>query len=279
MQYTTLAKARVERAVQHVQTSMWAGEVFTTLAAARETAAIWCRTTAGQRDHGTTHQQPATAFAQHEQAHLLPCPTEPYDIARWGKGQVGRDQMLIVDKVLYSMPSRLVGKTVEYRVDRSTVKAYLGAVLVKVHARGTVGTPTVDPNDYPDIKASYALRDTDALLRQAQSHGNHVAQFARQLLDHPQPWARVRQVYRLLGLCKSHGSTAVDGACKQLLALQLVEVGKVANIIDRGKPQDELPPSPQAPSGGRVIPLRFARAAREFAVKSAHTEGSQDDAS
>jgi len=45
-------KGRVERTVQYVQTSFFAGESFATLAQAQEAAERWCLTTAGQRVHG-----------------------------------------------------------------------------------------------------------------------------------------------------------------------------------------------------------------------------------
>lgn len=269
-------KGRVESDVSYVQTSMWAGETFTTLVAAREIALQWCLHTAGLRRHGTTFCKPAEDFAAREQPHLLPAPTEPYDIAVWGTAKVGRDQMLIVQKVLYSMPSALVGKTLEYRADRSTIKAYQGAVLVKVHVRGTLGKPQVDPADYPEEKLAYALRDTQILLRQAQAHGDSVAQMAQRLLDSPLPWSRVRHVYRLLGQCKSWGGAAVNGACRQLLALDLVDVTRVERIVARGL-HDRPTPQPSPPAMGRVVPLRFARAPEEFAVRKQSNQGDSHD--
>ena len=174
------------------------------------------------------------------------------------------------------MPSALVGKTLEYRADRSTIKAYQGAVLVKVHVRGTLGKPQVDPADYPEEKAAYALRDTQILLRQAQAHGDSVAQMAQRLLDGPLPWSRVRHVYRLLGQCKTWGGAAVNGACRQLLALDLVDVTRVERIVARGL-HDRPTPQPSPPAMGRVVPLRFARAPEEFAVRKQSNQGDSHD--
>lgn len=269
-------KGRVESDVSYVQTSMWAGEKFTTLTAAREIALRWCLDVAGQRRHGTTFRKPAEDFAAREKAHLLPAPDKPYDMPVWGESKVGRDQMLIVQRVLYSMPPALVGKSLRWRADRATVKAYQGAVLVKVHVRGTPGKPQVDPTDYPQEKAAYALRDTQALLRRAQSYGASVAQMAQRLLDGPLPWSRVRHVYRLLGLCKSWGGAAVDGACRQLLALDLADVTRVERIVAKGLHDRPVPPPPPA-AGARVIPLRYARTAAEFAVRRQANQGDDHD--
>lgn len=270
-------KGRVESDVSYVQTSMWAGETFTSLQATRELALRWCLDVAGQRRHGTTLAKPADAFVTQEKAHLLPQPEQPYDVPMWGESKVGRDQMLIADKVLYSMPTALVGKKLHWRADRTTLKAYQGGVLVKVHVRGTPGKPQVDPADYPHDTVAYALRDTQILLRQAQSHGSWVAKMAQALLDGPLPWSRVRHVYRLLGLCKSWGGTAVDGACRQLLAVELVDVTRVQRIVERGL-HDRPTPQPTPPAGGRVVPLRFARSAAEFAVtRPSRDKGDHED--
>ena len=72
-------KARVERAVQFVQTSFWAGEDFGCLAEAQTAAELWCRGRAGLRTHRGTQQQPAVVFAEHEAPVLLPAP-----VGRWG---------------------------------------------------------------------------------------------------------------------------------------------------------------------------------------------------
>lgn len=258
-------KGRVESDVSYVQGSMWAGEKFTTLAEARQLALRWCTDVAGQRNHGTMHRKPMDVFTELEMAHLMPAPAEPYDPPRWGKSMVGRDQMLIVDKVLYSMPDSLIGKELAWRQDRCTVKAYLGAVLVKSHVRGKVGKAQMDPTDFAAEVLAYALRDTEGLLRQAQGYGDSVAAFAQKLLENPMPWSRIRHVSRLLGLCKSYGGPAVNGACRQLLAIDVPEVSKIEKIIVRGLPHNDVAPPP--PSGGRVIALRFARSAGEFSVK------------
>jgi transposase len=84
-------KGRVERAVQYVQTSLFAGETFATLTEAQAAAERWCRTTAGERSHGTTRQRPAEHFTRDEQPLLLPVPELPYEVAPWSEVRVHRD--------------------------------------------------------------------------------------------------------------------------------------------------------------------------------------------
>ena len=87
-------KGRVERAVQFVQTSFWAGEDFGCLVEAQTAAELWCRSRAGLRTHGSTQAQPAVVFAKVEAPVLLPapagrygCPLYTYDAAH-GRSRV-----------------------------------------------------------------------------------------------------------------------------------------------------------------------------------------------
>ena len=61
-------KPRVERQVQFVRGSFFAGESFIDLADAQRRAETWCRERAGLRVHGTTQQRPAEVFAAEEAA-------------------------------------------------------------------------------------------------------------------------------------------------------------------------------------------------------------------
>ncbi|MGH3118660.1 MAG: IS21 family transposase, partial [Gaiellales bacterium] len=73
-------KPRVERQVQYVRGSFFAGEDFVDLADAQRRANTWCATTAGLRTHGTTQCRPAEVFRLEEAPLLLPAPADPYDL-------------------------------------------------------------------------------------------------------------------------------------------------------------------------------------------------------
>jgi hypothetical protein len=104
-----------------------------------------------------------------------------------------------VAKALYSLPTCFVGKRLRARADRSTVRFYEGATLVKTHARQVPGGKSIDPSDYPEHKTAYALRDLAFLEQQASKHGESIGRFAHALLDTPLLWTRMRSVYALLG--------------------------------------------------------------------------------
>jgi transposase len=256
-------KGRVERAVQYVQTSLFAGETFSTLAEAQAAAERWCRSTAGQRMHGTTRRRPAEHFEQAERQHLLPAPEGPFQLARWSEAKVPRDHHVSVAKALYSVPTQYIGERVQVQSGGDLVKIYHRGQLIKTHPLVGPGQRSTDPQDYPVRMRELACRDQQALLAQAQQAGTAIGLYAERLLAGPQPWARLRHVYRLLGLVRRYAAPAVESACARALEADVVEVSRVARMVEQAVEANPLPTRPQpAPTGRR--PLRFLRQASEY---------------
>jgi transposase len=256
---TPTDKPRVERQVQYVRSSMWDGESFTSLGQAQAHAERWCARRAGGRVHGTTRARPAEVFADLEAPALLGRAGR-YDPPVFVDVKVHRDLHVQVCKALYSAPAHLVGRTLRVRADSVLVKLYLRGELVKTHPRGAAGSRTTDPSDMPAEKAVYAMRDVDSLLRRARAAGDAVGEFAQRLLEVPLPWTSMRSVYRLLGLVERHGAGPVEDACRTSLDLGVVQIGKIAAMVD--KACERVPAAlPSAGTKGG----RFARPASQFA--------------
>jgi transposase len=255
-------KPRVERAVQYVQRSFWAGEQFADLADAQRRAETWARVKAGMRIHGTTQARPAELFAVLEAPVLLPAPTARYDTPRWTVAKVHRDHHIQVGKALYSVPGELIGEQVTVRIDSKLVKILHRGQVIKIHPRQPAGGRVTDEADLPSEVTAYALRDLDKLIRQAARHGPAVGAYATALLDTPLPWTRMRAVYRLLGLVKKFGADRVEQACVRALECEAVDVGLIGRIVERAAEADPpvLSRTVIAAAG------RFARDEAEFTV-------------
>lgn len=253
-------KGRVERAVQTVRDDCFAGEILTTLDDARTRAAHWCREDYGLRRHSRTQRAPREYFETEEQALLRPCPTSAYEIPLWSEPKVARDQHVQVAKALYSVPRHFVGRTLRARADQQTVRLYDGLTLVKTHARQPPGGRATDPTDFPAERSVYALRDVDALRRQAASYGEAVGRFAAAVLEGPLPWTRMRRVYALLGLARRFGAARVNDACAIALAADMLDVHRLKRML-------ALAQAPSTGTPARVIPLgRFLRPASQYAL-------------
>jgi len=256
-------KPKVERQVQYVRGSYFAGESFVDLADAQRRATTWCSTTAGLRTHGTTQSKPAEVFRVEEAPVLLPAPAEAYDLPLYATPKVHRDHHIEVDKALYSIPGNLIGFRVNARADAAVVKVFHRGQLIKVHPRQRQGGRHTDACDLPSGTEVYAMRDIDQLKRMAAGHGQAVGDYATALLDSPLPWTRMRQVYRLLGLAKKWGDERVEAACARALEAEAVDVGLIGRMLERAT---EAAPQPALPGLSNVIPGRFARDASEFAI-------------
>ena len=253
-------KPRVERGVQFVRENFFRGEDFLDLADAQRRVEQWCRTTAGLRVHGTTAQRPAEHFAAAEQALLLPAPTDRYDMPIFATPKVARDLHIEVARGLYSVPGELIGQRVDVRADSRLVKVFSRGQLIKTHPRVTAGSRSTDPKDYPVGRADYALRDVASLTAKATAAGPAVGLYATRLLDVPLPWTSMRTVYRLLGLVRSYGAEPVQAACARALELDVVDVTKIARMLEQAR-EREPAPEPANVVGG---PTRFVRDAAEF---------------
>jgi transposase len=255
-------KPRVERCVQYARSNFFAGEDFRDIDDCRERAVTWCAEVAGTRIHGTTARRPAEVFDAEERPLLLPVPDEGFAVPSYTRPKVAPDRHVEVARALYSVPGDLVGQRILARADGTTVKLYWRGQLIKVHPHQQPGRRRTDPADLPSELTDYAMRDLQALHRRAAAHGDHIAAYTAALLEHPLPWTKMRQVYRLLGLVRRHGAEAVDEACRRALEAEAVNVGLIDRMLTRGL--DGQPATPAAPIGTAT---RFVRDSNDFTIR------------
>ena len=252
-------KGRVERAVPGVRDDGFAGEVLITLDDARAHARHWCLNDYGLRRHSRTQRRPLEHFQTEEQGLLLPAPTTRYDIPLWAEPKVGRDQLAAVDKAVYSIPHAYVGHWLSARADAHTVRFYARGLLIKTHPRKAPGGQSIDASDYPAERSVYAMRDVDALRRQAEAAGEVIGRYATALLDSPLPWTRMRRVYALLGLVRRYGAARVTKVCTIALGADMLDVTRLKRMLEQAVT------APPAAPPVRVIPLgRYLRPATQY---------------
>ena len=259
---TPTDKPRVERMVQFVRSSFWAGETFIDLDEAQRRAEQWCAERAGMRVHGSTQCRPIEHFRLEEQPALLPAPDDDYFVPIYATCRVHRDHHIEIAKALYSVPGDLIGTRVQVRADRRVVKIFSRSQLIKVHPRQQPGHRATDPADLPSEKTTYALRDIAHLQHLAAGHGEAIGAYATAVLDTPLPWTKMRQVYALLGLVKKWGPDKVDAACRRALDAEAISVALIGRMLDRATETDTEQPTATPPAT-----TRFARDAGEFTTR------------
>lgn len=262
-------KGRVEAGVKFVQNSFFAGERFTGIDDAQRRVENWCRVRAGLRVHGTTRQQPAQVFAQVEAPVLAAPPTEPYRVPAWSQAKVQRDFHVRTAGAFYSVPYLLAGQQVSVRADGTLVKIYHRGQVVRTHAQQPPGGRASQVADFPPDTDVYARRDVDKLAKMAAARGEAIGIYAARILDAPLPWTRMRAVYALIGLARTYGNDPVEQACAAALELDVISVGKIKSIVEKGTGKQAAQTAAaarQASAAARLTAARFARDPREFAT-------------
>jgi uncharacterized protein (DUF58 family) len=173
--------------------------------------------------------------------------------------KVHRDFHVEIGRALYSAPKEYLGCHLDARADTALVKLFHRGQLVKTHPRQQPGRRVTDPADLPAEKTTYAMRDVASLAKAARRHGDNVGAYAEQLLDTDLPWTKMRQVYRLLGLVRRYGPGPVDRACARALEVDVVNVTKIASMLE--KATENIPPPPRPPVAATA---RFARDPAEY---------------
>ena len=227
-------KPHVERNVQYLRESFFRGESFVDLAHVQREALRWCSEVAGQRIHGTTRRRPLAVFLDVEKAALRPLERPRFDPPSWAECKVHGDHHVQFQKAIYSVPTRHVGKRVWVRGDTKLVRIYVAGECVKVHERQPPGGRSTDYRDYPAELAPYAMRDPEAVVREARRVGEHVGRFAEQLLAGPFPWSKLRQAQKLLRLGNKYGRSRLDAACRRALYFELLNVKRVETMLEAG---------------------------------------------
>ncbi len=258
-------KPRVERSVRDVRDDCFAGERLQDLDAARARALRWCRDEYGMRRHGTTGRMPREHFSHVEAPELLPLSGESYDVPRWSTPKIARDHFGQVERALYSLPTRLIGRTLDARADRSLVRFYDRGRLVKVCEKLPPGGRHIDPEDYPQHQRAYAMRDIEYLQKTADELGPSIGAMTRRLLSQPLPWTNMRNVYALLSLARRYGAERVDATCVTALAHDMLSMHRLRRMLESAVAESKPEPTRTLPPG------RFLRPAQQFALPSMPT--------
>jgi transposase len=263
-------KGRVESGVKFAQRSFFAGEAFLDIADAQRRADDWCRTRAGMRVHGTTRQRPAEAFAEHEAPLLMAAPDKPCRVPAWSDAKVQRDFHVRAQNAFYSVPYGLIGQQVTVRADDALVKVYHRGQVIKTHSRQPAGGRSSDAADFPPGTDVCARRDIDRLQKMAAARGEAIGIYASRVLDTDLPWTKMRAVYTLIGLARTYGDGPVEQACAAALELDVISVGKIRSIVEKGTGAAAAQAAARArqadAAAGKVTTARFARDPREFAT-------------
>jgi len=132
--YRAQTKGKVESGVKYFKRNFLPGREFVDDQHLGEDVLGWMTTIADQRIHGTTHQRPIDRFAE-ERDHLLPTAQQPaFRLEATYLRVVAEDFLVSLDTNRYSVPFRLIGRTVEVQRREGRVVIRYQGQLVADHA-------------------------------------------------------------------------------------------------------------------------------------------------
>lgn len=111
--YRAQTKGKVESGVKYVKHNFIPGRVFRDLDDFNEQLRCWQQEVADVRLHGTTHQRPIDRFAEEASALVLTAGCGSFRDALVRERVVADDWLIAIDANRYSVPCRLIGKTVQ----------------------------------------------------------------------------------------------------------------------------------------------------------------------
>lgn len=259
--YTPEHKGKVEQGgVHYVKRNFLGGRTVTSVLQANQDVLVWCETTAGQRIHGTTKEQPLKRFEEVEQAHLQSLPDIPYDLAVWKVAKLHRDCYVVFDNAYYSAPFRLVEQKLHVRGGIQTVHIYTADhQLVATHDRAQQpGIRQTHPAHLPPEKLPGLLLNRSLCLTVAEELGVATTEVVTTLLDDP-VIDRLPTVQRLLKLRDRFGDRRLEAACARALQFNDPSYTTIKRILTKGY---EEHPMPQATSAAPAT--AFVRTAGEL---------------
>jgi len=258
---TPAHKGKVEQGgVHYVKRNFLGGRTPTTLTQANADVLTWCRTTAGERCHGTTKAQPLARFATTEQAELTPLPATPYELAIWKQVRLDRDCYAVFEQSFYSAPFRLFGQRLWVRGGNGTVRIYTADyALVATHPRAQQpGERHTHPDHLPPHKLPGLEWTRERCHALAAELGPATTELVQPLLADPVV-DRHSRVVRVLKLRERVGDGRLEAASARALRYGDLTYRTLTHILDQGLEAEAVPP-PAAHPPART----FVRSATEL---------------
>ena len=236
-------KGKVEQGgVHYVVRNFLGGREPTEITQANREVRTWSLTTAGLREHGTTHEAPLKRFEEVEKAHLKLLPSSPYDMAVWKKVKVYRDCYVCFDNAFYSVPQRMYPGWVWICGGTRQVRIYnLDYKLEATHERAQkAGERITNLGHIAPEKLSGLTRTRASVLEAAEQIGPETTCIVQTLLDHP-ILDRLHTAGLLVQLAKKYSPERVEAACKKALEYGDPSYKTVKGILQKGLEKQNVP--------------------------------------
>jgi transposase len=189
------------------------------------------------RESGTRRSR----FLELDRPALGPLPARRYEYATWKRAKVFLDYHVEFERRYYSVPYRLIGKSVDLRITAHTIEIYYRGQSVARHLRASGARRfTTDGEHRPERHRAVIELNHERLLERAEAVGPATASLLReQVHRRSHPDEALRASLGILRLAHDFSAVALEQACVRALALRTYSYRAVRTLII-------TPPAPTA---------------------------------
>ena len=221
--------AHVERQFDHIERNFIAGREFADFADANRQARSWCdKVNASFKRH--LHASPRDLFAL-EASRLRPLPAWIPEVYALHQRIVDLEGYVHVDGHMYSVPYKLIGKTVEVRETKDQIRVFIGPREVASHAlRAATGgrqRTTLAEHRPPRGQVAAALRSPEE--DELAAAGAPFAVFAAVLRKRSSRWPVALR--RLAQLRRDYPAGPLVAAIETAIHYGLYDLDRVERVI------------------------------------------------
>ncbi|MBW2655155.1 MAG: IS21 family transposase [Deltaproteobacteria bacterium] len=219
-------KGKVESSIKYLRYNFWPLKTFIDLEDVNHQVLSWLNT-ANQRMHQTTGEKPVHRFVK-DALRSLPEPLPDFRETQTLK--VYKDFGIRFDTNVYTVPPRLVGKSVTLKADSRKLSVYYKEKQVATHVRTWKKKDRIDlPSHSEQVKKLKKKVFMDKQIRVFMSLGQEAVDFLEKLADASQPLKKT--VDRLLALSDDYGTASIIYALRKALKHKLYGFAYVQNIL------------------------------------------------
>ena len=225
-------KGRVERSIRFVRSSFFAARRFRDLDDLNRQALLWCQGESLERRWPEDTRKTVGEIFSQEKEKLLALPQDPFPCHERTEVRVGKTPYVRFDLNDYSIPHRLVRRTLTVLATLHQVRIVDGQTVIATHRRSWGRHERIeDPRHVEALaqekSAAGRGRRTERLLEILPAS----TQFLEAMAARNQPLGRATS--ELLELVRTYGTTAVTAAIEEALRRDTPHTQALRHILDR----------------------------------------------
>lgn len=173
-------------------------------------------------------------FEALEQPALRPLPARAYEFGQWKKAKVHPDYHIQVGRAYYSVPYRLIGKSLDVRVAAHTVEIFHAGELVAAHLRSAErGQRSTRDAHRPQQHVAVIENNLQRLLDRAAGIGPATVEVLRaQAARRKHPEETLRSAQGILRLARDFTPADLERACEHAVTLKSYSYRAVRTLIE-----------------------------------------------